>query len=208
MDHRFHRKDVLDLEWSTDGAFLISGSVDNSCIIWDVNKGNKYKYNYIWHAPKMISYFLSLIFLLSHLQVLLFRCWMPIFIMFRVWPGIHCLSMLLPLVLIELAEFMPRSLKQNPKVLRRWITVVNMSSQKQDSNQMMIPRLENGWSSLFFVENECNVTNPLSWFEMQSARHHLFHDETLPSFFRRLAWSPDGSFLLVPAGMDLENFPI
>ncbi|OAY69692.1 Chromatin assembly factor 1 subunit FAS [Ananas comosus] len=25
---------------------------------------------------------------------------------------------------------------------------------------------------------------------------HLFHDETLPSFFRRLAWSPDGSFLV------------
>ncbi|CAL5364840.1 unnamed protein product [Camellia sinensis] len=36
----FHRKDVLDLQWSTDGAFLVSGSVDNSCIIWDVNKGS------------------------------------------------------------------------------------------------------------------------------------------------------------------------
>ncbi|XVF16966.1 hypothetical protein REPUB_Repub10bG0076500 [Reevesia pubescens] len=31
-------------------------------------------------------------------------------------------------------------------------------------------------------------------------KSHLFHDETLPSFFRRLAWSPDGSFLVVPAG--------
>ncbi|XP_076885361.1 chromatin assembly factor 1 subunit FAS2-like isoform X2 [Bidens hawaiensis] len=36
--------------------------------------------------------------------------------------------------------------------------------------------------------------------ESKSAKHHIFHDETLPSFFRRLAWSPDGSFLLVPAG--------
>lgn len=34
----------------------------------------------------------------------------------------------------------------------------------------------------------------------KSAKSHLFHDETLPSFFRRLSWSPDGSFLLVPAG--------
>ncbi|XP_051127439.1 chromatin assembly factor 1 subunit FAS2 [Andrographis paniculata] len=34
----------------------------------------------------------------------------------------------------------------------------------------------------------------------KSTRSHLFHDETLPSFFRRLAWSPDGSFLVVPAG--------
>lgn len=39
MLDRFHRKDVLDLQWSSDGAFLISGSVDNSCIIWDMNKG-------------------------------------------------------------------------------------------------------------------------------------------------------------------------
>ncbi|CAK7354966.1 unnamed protein product [Dovyalis caffra] len=36
--------------------------------------------------------------------------------------------------------------------------------------------------------------------QLTSAKTHLFHDETLPSFFRRLAWSPDGSFLLVPAG--------
>lgn len=30
---------------------------------------------------------------------------------------------------------------------------------------------------------------------------HLFHNETLPSFFRRLAWSPDASFLIVPSGL-------
>lgn len=36
--------------------------------------------------------------------------------------------------------------------------------------------------------------------DSKATKNHLFHDETLPSFFRRLAWSPDGSFLLVPAG--------
>ncbi|OIT28224.1 PREDICTED: chromatin assembly factor 1 subunit FAS2 [Nicotiana attenuata] len=36
--------------------------------------------------------------------------------------------------------------------------------------------------------------------ESKSTKNHLFLDETLPSFFRRLSWSPDGSFLLVPAG--------
>ncbi|GMY12432.1 chromatin assembly factor 1 subunit FAS2 [Fagus crenata] len=36
--------------------------------------------------------------------------------------------------------------------------------------------------------------------DSKSVKNYLFHDETLPSFFRRLAWSPDGSFLLVPAG--------
>ncbi|KAL6747735.1 WD40-repeat-containing domain protein [Haematococcus lacustris] len=34
-----------------------------------------------------------------------------------------------------------------------------------------------------------------------TAKHAaLFLDEALPSFFRRLAWSPDGSLLVVPAG--------
>lgn len=31
-------------------------------------------------------------------------------------------------------------------------------------------------------------------------KNHLFHNETLPSFLCQLAWSHDGSFLLVPAG--------
>ncbi|XP_077977620.1 chromatin assembly factor 1 subunit B-like [Glandiceps talaboti] len=36
---RGHLEDVYDISWSTDGKFLISGSVDNSAIIWDVTKG-------------------------------------------------------------------------------------------------------------------------------------------------------------------------
>ncbi|EAZ05333.1 hypothetical protein OsI_27538 [Oryza sativa Indica Group] len=36
----FHHKDVLDLQWSQDGAFLVSASVDNSCIVWDAIKGS------------------------------------------------------------------------------------------------------------------------------------------------------------------------
>jgi WD40 repeat protein len=37
---RFHHKDVLDLQWSHDSVFLVSASVDNTCIIWDAVKGN------------------------------------------------------------------------------------------------------------------------------------------------------------------------
>lgn len=36
-------------------------------------------------------------------------------------------------------------------------------------------------------------------------RVHLFHDETLPSFFRRLSWSPDGSFAVIPTGVYKED---
>lgn len=64
------------------------------------------------------STFLCLMVLVFDLQVLSFRYWMHISIMFRVWPGIHCPNILPLLAQIELVEFMPISLK-NPKVLRR-----------------------------------------------------------------------------------------
>uniref|UniRef100_W5MIS4 Chromatin assembly factor 1 subunit B n=1 Tax=Lepisosteus oculatus TaxID=7918 RepID=W5MIS4_LEPOC len=38
---RGHIEDVYDLSWTTDGNFLVSGSVDNTAIMWDVNKGQK-----------------------------------------------------------------------------------------------------------------------------------------------------------------------
>lgn len=38
---RGHLDDVYDLSWSSDSTFLISGSVDNSAVVWDVEKGKK-----------------------------------------------------------------------------------------------------------------------------------------------------------------------
>lgn len=37
---RGHLDDVYDLSWSLDSKKLISGSVDNKAIIWDVKNGN------------------------------------------------------------------------------------------------------------------------------------------------------------------------
>lgn len=36
---RGHMEDVYDLSWSQDSQYLISGSVDNTAMIWDVQKG-------------------------------------------------------------------------------------------------------------------------------------------------------------------------
>lgn len=36
---RGHAGDIYDLSWSPDSSHLISGSVDNSCIIWNIEKG-------------------------------------------------------------------------------------------------------------------------------------------------------------------------
>lgn len=36
---RSHLEDVYDLSWSNCSQFLVSGSVDNSAILWDIQKG-------------------------------------------------------------------------------------------------------------------------------------------------------------------------
>lgn len=40
---RGHVEDVYDLNWSPDSNFIVSGSVDNSAIVWDVGKGRSLK---------------------------------------------------------------------------------------------------------------------------------------------------------------------
>lgn len=36
---RGHREDIYDLSFSPDSQFIISGSVDNTAMIWDIEKG-------------------------------------------------------------------------------------------------------------------------------------------------------------------------
>lgn len=38
---RGHIEDVYDISWTSDGNFMVSGSVDNTAIMWDINKGMK-----------------------------------------------------------------------------------------------------------------------------------------------------------------------
>ena len=43
---RSHLEDVYDICWSKDSKQLVSGSVDNSAILWDVKKGKIFKKKY------------------------------------------------------------------------------------------------------------------------------------------------------------------
>ena len=48
---RGHIEDVCDLTWSSEGKYLLSGSVDNSAILWDTTKGTK-----IWCSDLIKGY--------------------------------------------------------------------------------------------------------------------------------------------------------
>ncbi|XP_042058998.1 chromatin assembly factor 1 subunit FAS2 [Salvia splendens] len=138
----FHRKDVLDLQWSADGACLITGSVDNSCIIWDANKGSVHQ------------------ILDAHFHYVQGVAWDPL--------GKYAASF------------------SSDRTCRIYVNKPSKAKGVERSNYVCQ-----------HVISKAELPVPD---ESKSARSHLFLDETLPSFFRRLAWSPDGSFLLVPAG--------
>ncbi|CAH8391140.1 unnamed protein product [Eruca vesicaria subsp. sativa] len=139
----FHRKDVLDLQWSPDDAFLISGSVDNSCIIWDVNKGSVHQ------------------ILDAHCHYVQGVAWDP------------------------LSKYVA-SLSSD----RTCRIYVNKPQAKSKS----------GEKTNYVCQHVITKADQQRGDDTKTVKTHLFHDETLPSFFRRLSWSPDGSFLLIPSG--------
>ena len=52
---RGHVEDVYDLCWSPDNTQLLSGSVDNTAILWDVPKG----YFFVYDIPKRTASYLN-----------------------------------------------------------------------------------------------------------------------------------------------------
>uniref|UniRef100_A0ACD6A057 Uncharacterized protein n=1 Tax=Avena sativa TaxID=4498 RepID=A0ACD6A057_AVESA len=139
----FHRKDVLDLQWSSDGSFLVSASVDNSCIIWDANKGA---------VQQMLE---------GHLHYVQGVAWDPL--------GQYIASLSSDRT-CKIYANKPQGKSKNMEKMNFVCqhTLVKAELQNHDDSKPTV-------------------------------KTHLFHDETLPSFFRRLAWSPDGSFLVLPA---------
>ncbi|KAF8668481.1 hypothetical protein HU200_052299 [Digitaria exilis] len=145
----FHHKDVLDLHWSHDSAFLISSSVDNTCIIWDANKG-------------IVQQKLE-----GHLHYVQGVAWDPL--------GQYIASM------------------SSDRTCKIYANKPQGKSKNADKVNFVCQH------TLVKVEYPSNDESKTP------VKSHLFHDETLPSFFRRLAWSPDGSFLVLPAGVSKHS---
>ncbi|XP_062192832.1 chromatin assembly factor 1 subunit FAS2 homolog [Phragmites australis] len=145
----FHHKDVLDLQWSHDSAFLVSASVDNTCIIWDANKGTVHQK------------------LEGHLHYVQGVAWDPL--------GQYIASLSSDRT-CKIYANKPQGKSKNAGKMNFVCqhTLVKVEYQNHDESKPPV-------------------------------KSHLFHDETLPSFFRRLAWSPDGSFLVLPAGLSKHS---
>nr|XP_040057334.1 chromatin assembly factor 1 subunit B [Gasterosteus aculeatus aculeatus]XP_040057335.1 chromatin assembly factor 1 subunit B [Gasterosteus aculeatus aculeatus] len=127
---RGHIEDVYDMCWTQDGTSMVSGSVDNTAIMWDINKGQKL---YTLHDHK------------SYVQGV---TWDPL--------GQYVATL------------------SCDRVMRVYSTHTKKKA-------FCISKMSSG------PEGEVKP-------------YRMFHDDGMRSFFRRLSFTPDGSFLLAPAG--------
>ncbi|XP_062313177.1 chromatin assembly factor 1 subunit B [Osmerus eperlanus] len=129
---RGHIEDVYDISWTRDSNHLVSGSVDNTAIMWDVNKGQKLC---IFNDHK------------SYVQGV---AWDPL--------GQYVATL------------------SCDRVMRVYSTQTR-------KKVFGVSKMSSG------AAGEGEVKN-----------YRMFHDDSMRSFFRRLTFTPDGSFLLAPAG--------
>nr|XP_020443757.1 chromatin assembly factor 1 subunit B [Monopterus albus] len=129
---RGHIEDVYDICWTRDGNFMVSGSVDNTAIMWDMNKGQK------------------LCILNDHKSYVQGVTWDPL--------GQYVATL------------------SCDRVMRVYSTHTKKKA-------FCISKMNSG---------------PLA--DGETKQYRMFHDDSMRSFFRRLSFTPDGSFLLVPAG--------
>lgn len=129
---RGHIEDVYDICWTRDGNFMVSGSVDNTAIMWDISKGQK------------------LSILNDHKSYVQGVTWDP--------QGQYIATL------------------SCDRVLRVYSTHTKKKA-------FSISKMSSG---------------PLA--EGEVKQYRMFHDDSMRSFFRRLSFTPDGSFLLAPAG--------
>ncbi|XP_013103954.2 chromatin assembly factor 1 subunit B [Stomoxys calcitrans] len=132
---RGHMEDIYDLSWSPNSLFLVSGSVDNSAMVWDVQKGK------------------SLAILSDHKGFVQGVAWDP----------------------------------KNQYIATlstdRYLRIFDIQTKK------VLHRIRKG--TLPVPEDNA----------LHGKTMHLFHDDTLQTFFRRLSFTPDGKLLLTPAGV-------
>ena len=175
---RGHLQEVYALSWSPCGGWLMSGSIDGRVYVWDVKEGKAVggwddHHGYV-QGVGWDPLGLFLVTVSSDRTVKLYRRSKPRSKHSPYWRLAHSLKhRRLPLAPPAEAD----------------VTLVDPSPS---------PPAPSTPSS---ASSSPAPSAPSSAVSASPAVVPMFVDETLPSFFRRPAWSPCGRFLLLPAGM-------
>jgi chromatin assembly factor 1 subunit B len=170
---RGHTDDVMDVAWAADGTALLSGSIDNKAILWEVSDKRR---------GAMVATFAN------HKHFVQGVAWDPA----------------QQFVVTQSADRTCRVYALRPPA----------AGKRTKVSQYMQPACDLGKDFYCAHTLAKRVVAPPAPAPAPGAatgaapapdakpeRHPLFQDEAVPSFFRRLAWSPDGAFLAAPAGL-------
>uniref|UniRef100_A0A7S3QY36 CAF1B/HIR1 beta-propeller domain-containing protein n=1 Tax=Dunaliella tertiolecta TaxID=3047 RepID=A0A7S3QY36_DUNTE len=161
---RGHADDVHDLAWSPDGSALVSGGVENICILWDVEAKR------------------GMLRMENHQHYVQGVAWDPL--------GHYVCSQSNDRTCKVYGSKPPAAGKKglqapssSAAALREFVVTANISKRVcagVDTN---------------------NAAGMGSAPPAPAIKYPMFMDENISSFFRRLSWSPDGSFMAVPTGL-------
>lgn len=176
---RGHLEDVVDISWSSDGSYLLSGSVDNEAILWDVNKGTRVAFlsgHKGWVQGVAIDPLNNYLVTMSSDRIMRVFNFADRKIAHKVEKAPISIS---ALRLVDTAT-------EDAEDLMSFVAASHSrprgpSAGPNDSASLSVPAAGKGDSDQLTTK--------------------LFYDYTMQSFARRLFFSPNGEFLLVPSGV-------
>ncbi|KAG7382774.1 Chromatin assembly factor 1 subunit B [Phytophthora pseudosyringae] len=181
-----HKGDITDLSWSPDSAFLVSSSVDNRCVIWDVEKGD------VAERRK------------DHTQYVQGVAWDPLN-EFIVTEGNDRTCRV-----YSLSGFGAATRPNGKKQGRKFMCIQTLKTREFPSKQSGPNSLtaaaklddeeDKDSSKKAAVPAEGAAAADAATKAPAAPKHRMFLDDTCPAFARRPAWTPDGSYFLAPTG--------
>ncbi|ETI39229.1 hypothetical protein F441_14986 [Phytophthora nicotianae CJ01A1] len=177
-----HKGDITDLSWSPDSAFLASSSVDNRCVIWNVEKGD------VAERRK------------DHTQYVQGVAWDPLN-EFIVTEGNDRTCRVYSLSGFG-AVTRPSGKKQGRKLMCIQTLKTREFPSKQNGSSTPATTAtgdQGGKDNSKKAESEVASGDAPTKAPAQP-KHRMFLDDTCPAFARRPAWTPDGNYFLAPTG--------
>ena len=172
--------DIFDAAWSPDSAYIISGSVDNVAIVWNVATG------------KVVHQFCD------HSHYVQGVAWDPLG-RYAITQSADRSFRVYGKVAAEKGGKPPKG-----KVATGPFYLKHIVSKWEAPTKAPVPTPTKeavGGEGSGKDTGDGKGAGAGGGEAPKQNRHALFHDESSGSFFRRLAWAPDGSFVVTPAGM-------